>query len=376
MHQRGLVFLMDMSVFKTNVKRFLRGTCAVAAPAFSKLSNMDPAEARKNLEACWEKKDTTCFGKNKVMAPVCDLQIVIPAYNVEAYLEECMESVLNQKTRFSFHVVLVDDGAKDTTPAICDKYAEDPRVTVIHQQNRGLSGARNTGMQYLFGRYVLFVDSDDRLVEGAIEGMMNTACIHHADLVEGGAYYLLDGKETVAHRYEQDYQVTNPYSQLHGHAWGKLIKTKLLEDLCFPEGYWYEDSVVSMLLFSMADNIWVSSQMCTGYRINQEGIVKSSKGKPRAVETYWLMEILLKERLQMGLPMDAAFFRFLLLQLRLNQLRLSDLDEGIQESAFVLSCNLLEECFTPEMMAGKEKNLIKSLRRRDFGMFKMCCRFF
>jgi glycosyltransferase involved in cell wall biosynthesis len=367
---------MDMSVFKANVKRFLRGTCAAAAPAFPKVSKLDPADARKNLEVCWDKKDTTCFAKNNVRTPVCDLQIVVPAYNVEAYLEECMDSILNQKSRFTFHVVLVDDGAKDGTPAICDKYTEDPRVTVIHQKNRGLSGARNTGMEYLFGRYVLFVDSDDRLAEGAIEGMMNTACANHADLVEGGAYYLIDGKESVAHRYEQDQKVTNPYKQLHGHAWGKLFQAKLLEKICFPEGYWYEDSVISMMLFSMAENIWVSSQMCSGYRINQDGIVKSSKGKPRAIETYWLMEILLKERRQLGLPMDAAFFNFLLLQLRLNQLRLKDLDEGVQESAFVLSCDLLERNFALERMAGKEKNLIKALRRRDFGMFKMCCRFF
>lgn len=367
---------MDTRVIKNNIKRFLRGTCAAVSTVFSKVSQLSVEEARNNLENCWAKKDTTCIANNFIKGPICDLQIVVPAYNVASYLEECMESILNQKTRFSFHVVLVDDGAKDKTPEICDKYAEDPRVTVIHQKNRGLSGARNTGMEYLFGRYVMFVDSDDVLCEGAIEGLMDTACHQHADLVEGGAYYLIDGKETVAHCYEKDASVSNPYEQLHGHAWGKLYKATLLEKLCFPEGYWYEDSVLSLLVFSMAKNIWVSSQMCYSYRINQEGIVKSSVGKPRSVETYWILEALMQERQQMGLPMDEAFYNFLLLQLRLNQLRLSDLDEKIQESAFVISCDLLQKYFEPGVMRGKEKNLIKALKNRDFGMFRMCCRFF
>ena len=367
---------MDMRAVKANVKKILRGACAYSAPVFSKVSQMRVDEANKNLESFWAKKETTCVAENIRKFPVCDLQIVVPAYNVEAYLEDCMESILNQKTRFKFHVVLVDDGAKDGTPAICDKYAEDPRVTVIHQQNRGLSGARNTGMEYLIGRYVMFVDSDDLLEEGAIEGMMDTACHNHADLVEGGAYYLKGGNKTVAHRYDQDFEVTDPYSQLHGHAWGKLYKVTLLEKICFPEGYWYEDSVLSFLIFSLAEEIWVSRQMCSSYRINQEGIVKTSVGKPRAVETYWITESLMEQRQQLGLPMDEKFFGFILLQLRLNQLRLADLPESIQESAFVLSCDLLDRYFAPEVMVGKEKNLIKALQKRDFGMFRMCCRFF
>lgn len=306
----------------------------------------------------------------------CDLQIVIPAYNVEAYLESCMDSVLSQRTKYTFHVILVDDGAKDKTPEICDKYADHPLVTVIHQKNRGLSGARNIGMRELFGRYVLFVDSDDLLCQGAIEGLLDTAYRYDCDLVEGGAYYLIDGNLTVMHRYDQEKSVENPYADIHGHAWGKLYRRELLEDLGFPEGYWYEDSLLSFLVFGKAKKIFVSKQMAYAYRINQAGIVKSSKGKPRAVETYWITEQLLQERQEAKLPLDARFFQFMLLQVRLNQLRLSDLDEKVQESAFVLTCGLLEKYFPEEAMQGNERNLIKALKNRDFGMYKMCCKFF
>lgn len=367
---------MTMTNLKATIKKILRSGCAGLSPVFSRPAGMDGEEAGKILEACSRKPESRETPAN-VLGPLrCDLQIVIPAYNVEEYLEACMDSVLNQKTRYHYHVVLVDDGARDKTPEICDKYADHPHVTVIHQENRGLSGARNTGMQELFGTYVLFLDSDDILCEGAIEGLLDTAYAHDCDLVEGGAYYLIEGKQTVMHRYDRDNHVTNPYVQLHGHAWGKLYSRELLQHVGFPEGYWYEDSLLSMLIFSMAKNIWQSAQMTTAYRINQSGIVKSSVGKPRAVETYYITELLLEERRKAGLPMDEAFYSFMLLQIRLNQYRVKDLEERVQEAVFVLTCDLLEQHFAPEVMVGRERNLIRALKTRDFGMFRICCKFF
>jgi len=348
----------------------------MVSPVFSRKTHMDMEQARQLLTECAPKPQGTCFAENQLTDIRCDLQIVVPAYNVEDYLDACMESILSQKTRYSFHVVLVDDGAKDKTPEICDKYRDNPRVTVIHQKNRGLSGARNTGLKQLFGKYVLLVDSDDILCEGAIEGLLNTAFQNDCDLVEGGAYYLFESGRTIMHRYERDTLVENPYEQIHGHAWGKLYRRELFADLCFPEGYWYEDSALSFLLFSLAKKICVSAQMAYAYRINESGIVKTSVGKPRAVETYWITEQLLAERSGRGLPMDRAFFSFMLLQIRLNQLRVKDLQAQVQEAIFVLTCDLLKRYFPESAMTGKEKNLIQSLETGDFGRFCMCCKFF
>lgn len=367
---------MTVSEIKSGVKGLLRGCCAAVSPLFRQTAAISPEKAREILENCWQRPAGMEPVQNRLGDIRCDLQIVIPAYNVEDYMEACMESVLTQKTQYTYHVVLVDDGAKDKTPEICDKYADHPNVTVIHQKNRGLSGARNAGMEALFGRYLLFLDSDDLLVEGAVEGLLDTAYRHDCDLVEGGAYYLEGERRSIMHRYSQDRPVSDPYRQLHGHAWGKLYKRELFANLGFPEGYWYEDSLLSFLVFSMARNIWQSAQMTTAYRINQSGIVRSSKGKPRAVETYYITEMLMQQRKDAGLPMDSAFFSFLLLQLRLNQNRLEQLDTQIQESVFVLSCDLLETCFAPEMFRGREKQLIRALKTRDFGMFRMCCKFF
>lgn len=89
------------------------------------------------------------------------ISIVIPIYNVEAYLHQCVDSVLNQ-TYQNIEVILVDDGSPDKSPAICDVYSQkDKRVVVIHKQNRGLSDARNEGLKRATGDYVIFLDSDD-----------------------------------------------------------------------------------------------------------------------------------------------------------------------------------------------------------------------
>lgn len=367
---------MTQSEIKAFIKKVLRSGSAFCAPVFSKKSTVKIQDAYQIIHNCSPKPAGTCFFGNQLADIRCDLQIVVPAYNVEQYLDECMESILNQKTKYSFHVVLVEDGAKDRTPEIADKYAEDPRVTVIHQKNRGLSGARNTGLKELFGKYVLLVDSDDILCEGAIEGLLDTAFAHDCDLVEGGAYYLYEDRQAVMHRYDHDRRVENPYEEIHGHAWGKLYKRELFEKLCFPEGYWYEDSALSFLVFSMAKTIYVSGQMAYGYRINESGIVKTSVGKPRAVETYWITEQLLEERLQRGLPMDQRFFGFMLLQIRLNQLRIRDLSDEVQEAVFTMTCALLQKYFPETAMTGKETNLIKALKAKDFGMYRMCCKFF
>ena len=89
------------------------------------------------------------------------ISIVIPAYNVENYIEQCLLSVIKQ-TYKTLEIIVVDDGSKDKTGEIADKYAKmDDRIIVVHQNNGGLPNARNTGMKYAHGEYVMFLDSDD-----------------------------------------------------------------------------------------------------------------------------------------------------------------------------------------------------------------------
>lgn len=114
------------------------------------------------------------------------LSVIIPVYNVEEYLEQCVESVLKQNYS-SFEVILVDDGSTDQSGSICDRYAAaDNRIRVMHQPNQGHTIARQNGFKVSDGNYVIFIDSDDWIDDGMFEAMMNKAVAEDADIVQCG----------------------------------------------------------------------------------------------------------------------------------------------------------------------------------------------
>ena len=101
------------------------------------------------------------------------ISVIVPAYNVEKYLDRCIKSILDQKFD-DFEVLLIDDGAQDSTSQICDKYATlDSRVKTYHKENGGLSDARNYGLDRMSGEYVTFIDSDDYIADNMLEEMLN-----------------------------------------------------------------------------------------------------------------------------------------------------------------------------------------------------------
>ena len=105
------------------------------------------------------------------------ISVIIPVYNVEEYLCECVDSVLVQ-TYQNFEIILVDDGSTDSSGRICDEYAEkDSRISVIHQENRGPSKTRNTGLNNANGKYIYFLDSDDYIENNALELLVVIAII-------------------------------------------------------------------------------------------------------------------------------------------------------------------------------------------------------
>ena len=106
-------------------------------------------------------------GKNTETASL--VSIVIPVYNVSSYLAECLESVINQ-SYYNIEIIIIDDGSTDGSDSICDRFAQyDDRICVIHTDNRGLSSARNLGLEKCRGSYLMFVDSDDWIEHHSVE---------------------------------------------------------------------------------------------------------------------------------------------------------------------------------------------------------------
>lgn len=173
------------------------------------------------------------------------VSIIVPVYGTEAYLPACIESLCRQ-TYENIQIILVDDQSPDRCPEICDAYAEkDSRVIVIHQENKGVSGARNTGLCQADGDYILFVDSDDELYPDAVNILLEDAFAYHADMVwapqkrvdkkghadstyEEGAYTVFGDDEPLLLSLNGAYNINA--------VWGKMFKADFIRGLCFEEG--------------------------------------------------------------------------------------------------------------------------------------------
>ena len=113
------------------------------------------------------------------------ISVLIPVFNVERYLSRCIESVIKQ-TYKNIEIILIDDGSKDKSGKICDKYAKkDDRIRVIHKENEGVSVARNLGMDSANGEYIIFVDSDDWIEQQAVELLFSQLSLYDSDLAIG-----------------------------------------------------------------------------------------------------------------------------------------------------------------------------------------------
>lgn len=172
------------------------------------------------------------------------VSIIIPIYNVEKYLRECVDSVTGQTYR-NLQIILVDDGSTDSCGQICDAYSsKDARIVVVHKDNGGLSDARNAGLSLAGGEFILYLDSDDYLDLNAVEILIASQKNTGADIVLGNFYYTYpDYEETAAAWQRADMTLDNKKAmealvdgRIETFAWGKLIRREIALTHLFPKG--------------------------------------------------------------------------------------------------------------------------------------------
>ncbi len=219
------------------------------------------------------------------------LSVIVPVYNVEKYLRECLESILNQ-TFTDFEVILVDDGSKDSSGAICDEYAEkDSRVKVIHKENGGQSTARNTGFREARGKYTFFIDSDDFVTYNGFFADVNLATQHNTDIVlyRYKKYYSSENTKSVGVPFSKmDYSNNlELLSELVKNdtffcsCWTKVIRTSLLRDnnIMFDESLSCEDMDWYYNVLQYADGFKVLDKECINYRQRENSVTSVFKKK-------------------------------------------------------------------------------------------------
>lgn len=318
------------------------------------------------------KPDTTSIHKNVVDINYdSDLTVIIPAYNVADYIDECVQSVLSQETRYNFKVVLVDDGSTDETGRKIDLYKEDKRVSIVHKENGGLSSARNCGLFHLTSKYVTFVDSDDCLPPNAIQRIMDAAYLNDADIVEGSHYRMYDNADVKAVTHSDSN--SSPAEELIGMAWGKVYKSSLFENIIFPEKLLFEDSICTFLLYPQAKRIATVSDYVYKYRIILTSITHSQKNQQRSIDTLWITELMLKEHLLLKLPNNKTYFSSIIKQIVLNYKRMKKLPESVQQAAFVVTCDFFKKYCSAYEYTKDEIRLVNALNTLDYGKYKIYC---
>lgn len=220
--------------------------------------------------------------KQKETLPL--ITIIVPVYQVKEYVGECVESLLDQ-TYTNLEILLVDDGSTDDSGELCDEYARrDDRIRVIHQENQGAAGARNTGLDHAEGEYVAFVDSDDKISSIYIEELYNLIGKYHADIAacafkKGKTGETLCNGETVNDNSVMEVCMSSEQMlrQWHGKykRWettpcNKLYRRTILEDaggvIRFPVGRRHEDVLISHLIVDNANKIVLTTQELYMYR--------------------------------------------------------------------------------------------------------------
>ncbi len=323
-------------------------------------------ESHEFLENYSSDPKTSCICKNRI-EPFVDIHIIIPAYNVEAYIKECMDSILRNPTKkYTYLVNVINDGSTDKTSEILKKYESHPCVEIITQANKGFSGARNVGLSHIKGRYVVFVDSDDLMDWRGVEKMMDAALETGADIVKGAYTSMSDSGGS-------RYFVTNKTGKLEttelgGQPWAKLFRSQLFCDVCFPEHYWYEDSIFANIVFPRVSAAYGIAENSYYYRNRASGITNQGIKKPKSIDSYWITKRLFEERPEYGLEITDQYYEYVLRMVKLTFSRIRLQPQAVKENVFISFCDFIDKNFVGfRANSNQGKEIEKIIKTRNLG---------
>ena len=247
----------------------------------AKIANRPPQSSKMVRSANFDK-----------IANKCLISVVIPVFNTQKYLAACVDSCISQEG-VDLELILVNDGSTDGSGDMCDKLAaerstSDVKIKVVHRENGGLSAARNTGVAAATGQFLMFLDSDDLLVDGALRHLLKISLDDLSDVVVGSHFVFEDDDpEQTQIRFQaekRDCFEGNLFEQYckrnFGHpSWNKLIRTPVAKDILFLPGIYHEDELYGGLLFTRAKRVSTTPVFTYAYRNRQDSITSNVTAK-------------------------------------------------------------------------------------------------
>ena len=287
------------------------------------------------------------------------ITVIVPVYNVEHYLDKCLDSLINQ-TYKNLEIIVINDGSTDNSGIICQEYAQkDNRIIYIEKENGGLSDARNVGLDKMTGSYVTFIDSDDWVESDYVEVLYNKLIEYQADIAIGN-YYSYNEDEAMYYfningesYYEKLYDNISIFENLYDSkqmksfslisACGKLYKAKLFDDIRFDKGKLGEDGYINQKLYLLVQKVIYINQGLYAYRQRSGSITKTWTEK-------WMHALVdaMSERItllaNMGYPLEKhlAVYRQML-EVSLANGQASGLSDTVTYKEFEMKRTLLNQ---------------------------------
>lgn len=213
-----------------------------------------------------------------------DISIIIPMYNVEKVISRCIESILRQSHK-EIEIILVNDGSKDNTKNICEKYSyQDSRIILMDQKNYGAAVARNKGIEKARGNYIYFIDADDYIEEDLVEKIIYILKESNADIVQFGHNIVsndgiiiqqrgfvsefIDNKECININFVKNKNIDN-------YLWSKVFKRQLFDNIRIPQFYSSEDRAVLTEILYKCDNVLISDKILYNHTLSDNSICRS-----------------------------------------------------------------------------------------------------
>lgn len=222
------------------------------------------------------------------------ITVVVPVYNVQDYLQACVNSIINQRYK-NLEIILVDDGSTDSSGRLCDEYSEmDKRIIVIHQNNAGLSGARNAAIEIAKGDYITFVDSDDTINDDMISSLYELMIKNDAELAVTGLRSFWEDGTTKSNSHGNKVIIYNKCEALDCFLFndyltpcvcGKLYKMSLWQDIRCPLGKLHEDQFTTYKLIDKCSVVVFATDAKYNYR-KRNGSIGHSSFSERTYDLY------------------------------------------------------------------------------------------
>lgn len=293
------------------------------------------------------------------------ISVIVPVYNVENYIDECVNSLINQ-TYVDIEIILVDDGSTDNSGILCDNFAKiDSRIKSLHKSNGGLSDARNYGINHSSGKYIMFVDSDDVVDKNIVYELHEYLKYNlDSDLVVSQLTHFYDGKDPNYFHSLNTKLMTNEeaiedflYQKvIPTSACGKLYKKDILTDIRFVKDQRFEDNEFVFKILLNSNNIIFSESKLYAYR-HRENSITTTKFDEKEFDIIMIGKKILEysESLNEQIRLAAKTYQCT----NCLRLYLTATDDYINDYRFVYCKNYIKDCFSEIFLRSKARKKMK-----------------